>query len=268
MILYKTIKYDFVPVYESFEEYTEYHLKIEKIDKTTSVRELLEKADINPLNKFFILNNRTRIDANELDYVHTNNGYIVPILYISTQYRKGRDYHILSFPNNNKGIIVSTIKEGKIYTPPYRIYFHRDQKPRPYGLNYRFIYNLILSGVPLLEAVALAYPNMKKASMLRVASEVINEEVIKKYINTEDKMNLKESLLENGITYNYITKKLKQILDDPKETKSLKQFALQTSINILDKPDNNSIMTVNINKLASAQLNTMNELENKIKQLT
>jgi hypothetical protein len=124
-----------------------------------------------------------------------------------------------------------------------------------------------MSGVPLIESVALAYPNANRASQLRIASEVINEELIRKYIKIEDKMNLKESLLDVGISTDYISKKIKSILDDPKETKALKQFALQTAINILEKPDLEHSLTINVQKKSLSNVTKLQEIENKINLL-
>lgn len=177
------------------------------------------------------------INAKEGDYVQTDNGYYIPVIKRTDYPPKGTKLYWsykLSVPYQD--IFGYDYKDPNRINPYKPIMFKRERKQqitRKLNAKAVFIGNLLLQGIPLEAVYALAYSKKDKFSKYNF-KRLLGDPVFANYIKDVYMNEIKQALLDNGITYDAIAKEIKTSLQKSNVTLNEKKWAIDLAVKLLD----------------------------------
>lgn len=171
------------------------------------------------------------VEAEVGDYVETDNGYYIPLLGYKDSTFKHREYGILQrrvliFPYYTFRYIISQSHKKK------RMVYQRSisaiTNNRKLSPHESMVLKLMSEGFTLYKATKHVYPDKHFHRLLKMLSNPHFTNRLKGIA-----VSLKEHIESNGITHEYIAKKMKDILESDKPNATLIKYALETSIELL-----------------------------------
>lgn len=182
------------------------------------------------------------------DYVLSDNGYYIPVIrryeYVkTTRFKEKVPRCKLTFP-------FYTFNYSVDYLVDRKIIFTRalSASYSAYKLSGKelAILKLLKSGYSLVDCIKHVYPNRYFMRLIRVLSNPI-------FINKIEgmAMSLKSQIESQGINHEYIAKKMKDILEAPKPNATLVKYALETSIQLLEKVSPNVVSPTDTKSLVN-----------------
>lgn len=208
-------------------------------------------------------------DAEPGDYVKSDNGYYVPLLYKTIKkHAKNREYAYCKykFPRYSWHRI-KNLKEGYYFNKTFSYPTEPQYNPgRFMSSQSKLAANLMGQGVPTRKAIRVAYPNLRGGEIESKAKRLMdNQGFIKYLIGKTDVKKLLTALEEEGLSYNFLAKNLKEKIEKDNDLESIRfGFNLTTTAEEASKLEENK--TPNKNDLSKIDFGK-NLLDKKKKEL-
>lgn len=159
-------------------------------------------------------------EANPGEYVRTDNGFYIPLLYTTTRRNpknKYETFYAYHFPRYTYRILKNH-KENFTY---HKV-FSYPTEPQQYltqnlSSQSRLVATLVGQGIPLYKALLVAYPNKHSYERESIGRRLMeNKRFIKFLIGKTDMKKLQEALEEEGLSYNFLAESLKKEIEKGK----------------------------------------------------
>lgn len=166
--------------------------------------------------------------AQEDDYIHTNNGYYVPIIIRKEKHLDKMKKVYLYSVQNNYWFFDMYYTSNKMPLR-YNIYFDRDKVKEVNYVSKRAYYfiELLNMNLDIFEACKIAYKAVYNDNVNYILGKLFNDKEFIKLFKRRIQVDTLKNKLENaGINEQYYFNTVKSILDDKKETPLLRKEAL------------------------------------------
>ncbi len=165
-------------------------------------------------------------ECNVGDLVRFNNGHYCECLLRKEIVRKKFTMYQLQFPGMSIYSTESTLKKGMAYK-----YFHNPKEDVLNARDYSFI-ELVANGVEIYAAGKIAYKKFDDKILFSKIRNLLLMKTVAKRVNMKT---LSDAVKNEGINNEMIAGHIKSILDDPKANPTLKKWALEISMKLLDQ---------------------------------